>query len=75
MRLIRKIIIKALGKNTGEQIDKLEISKAKLTAIVGVLIVAVETLSPAWGHPVIIPKEIKEFLIAAGLWSVRDALK
>lgn len=50
-------------------------SKAKLAAIVGVILTAIPVISTAWGHPVVIPEWVFKALGYAGLWAVRDAIK
>ena len=72
MEFLKNLVAKLLGKQAGEGVT---VSKAKLTAIVYVLIVAVQELSKAYGHPIVIPDFVFQFLAGAGLWSVRDAIK
>ena len=72
MEWIKGLVAKLVGKKVG---DQTVISKAKLTAVVYVVVTSVQELSKAWGHPVEIPPVIFQFLGAAGLWSVRDAIK
>lgn len=50
-------------------------SKAKIAAILGVLIAAVQPISTAFGHPFIVPNWILELLAGIGLYGVRDAIK
>lgn len=52
-----------------------ELSKAKLTALVYVVVVGLQELSKAWGHPIEIPPFVFNVLQAAGIWTVRDAIK
>lgn len=76
MGFIQKIALKLFGKKIVENnIEKFGLSKTKLAAAIYVVITAVETLSPAWGHPVVIPPVVKEFLAGVGLWALRDAVK
>lgn len=49
-------------------------SKAKLAAIVGVLVAAVQPISTAFGHPIAVPTWVLEFLGGVGLYGVRDAI-
>lgn len=70
--MIQNLLAKLVGKQVG---DKLGLSKAKLTAIIYVILQAVPVLSTAFGHPIEIPPIVFRFLEAAGLWSVRDAIK
>ena len=69
-------VIRLIGKRVVDgQIEKVGLSKAKLTAVIYVIILAVQTLAPVWGYAVTIPQEIFRVLEALGLWSVRDAIK
>lgn len=70
--MIKNFIAKLIGKQVEGQ--ELGISKAKLTALVYVVLYAVPVISKAWGHPVEIPPMVFRFLEGAGLWSVRDAI-
>lgn len=49
-------------------------SKAVWTAIVGVVLGAVQPISTALGHPVIIPAYIYEVLAGFGLYALRDGV-
>lgn len=72
---MKNFIMKFIGKALGKQVDgQTVLSKAKLTAIVYVIVVAAQELSKAWGTPVEIPPEVFRVLEAAGLWSLRSAL-
>lgn len=76
MEWIKKIGLKLFGKKIIENgIEKSGLSKTKLTAIVFILITGIETASTAWGHPIVIPTYIKEFLAGVGLWTLRAAVK
>lgn len=46
-------------------------SKTIWTAIIGVLLGAVQPISAAFGHPITVPNWVFEVLGAAGLYSVR----
>lgn len=70
--MLRNLIAKLIGKQIGE---KLGVSKTKLVAIVYVIVSAVPILSTAWGHPIEVPPVVLRVLEAAGLWSMRDAVK
>lgn len=72
MTWIKGVLAKLVGKQVGENTV---ISKAKLTAIIYVVIVGVQEISKAYGHPVEIPQVVFRFLEGAGLWAVRDAIK
>lgn len=65
--LIGKKIVTATG-----QLDAT--SKAKLTAVIGVILVAIPKISKAWGHPIVVPDDVFKALAFAGLWAVRDAI-
>jgi len=68
-------VLRIIGKRMVDgQLEKVGISKTKLTAIVYVLIVAIQHLGPAFGHPITIPPEVFRVLEALGLWSLRDAI-
>lgn len=69
-------LIRVVGRKVVDgELEKVGFSKAKLTAIVYVLITAVQTLGPAFGWDVAIPPEVFRVLEALGLWAVRDAIK
>lgn len=70
--MLKNLIAKLIGKQIGENLG---LSKTKLIAIVYVLVNAVPVLSAAWGHPVEVPPIVLRVLEAAGLWSMRDAVK
>lgn len=75
MEWLKNMVVKLVGKKWVEQgIEKVGLSKAKAAAIVYVLIIGVETISASFGHPVVVPANVKEFLAALGLWAVRDAV-
>jgi len=69
-RIIGKKVVDKVG---GE--EKWEASKTKLTAIVAVLITAVQVLGPAFGHPIVIPDWVYQFLAGIGLWALKDGAK
>ena len=50
-------------------------SKAKIAAIVTVIIGAVQPISAAFGHPIQVPDFIIQLLIGLGIYGVRDAIK
>jgi len=69
-------LLRLVGKKMVDgELEKVGVSKAKLTAVVYILIQAVQVLGPAFGHPVNIPPEVFRVLEALGLWAVRDAIK
>lgn len=70
--MIKNLILKLIGKKVGNEIG---VSKAKLTAIVYVIVVGIQQLSAAFGHAIVIPDYVFRVLEAAGLWAVRDAIK
>lgn len=71
MTWINNIVAKLLGKQVG---DKIGLSKAKLTAVIFVIIIGTQEISKAFGHPIIVPEWMINFLKAAGLWAIRDAI-
>lgn len=75
MELIKKFLMRIVGKKVIDAAggpEKWEMSKTKLTAIVAVVIVAVEKLGPAFGHPIVIPQTVYDLLAAIGLWTLKD---
>jgi hypothetical protein len=72
---LKKIIIGFIGKKVkkalrdGKTEEQWEVSKAKITAVVTVLITAVQVLGPAFGYPVEIPNEVYQLLAAIGVWA------
>jgi len=48
-------------------------SKAVLTAIVGVILGAIQPISAAVGHPIVVPNWVLEVLAGFGLYSLRTA--
>lgn len=85
MNFIKKFMLKILGKQIS---NKLELedgtmndtkvwykSKAKLSAIIGAVLIAVQQISTALGHPIIIPQWVLEILAAVGVYGIRDAMK
>jgi len=73
MNWIKNIIAKLIGKNLADGTSS--VSKAKLTAIVYVIIIGIQEISKAYGHPVEIPSYVFRLLEGAGLWTIRDAIK
>lgn len=75
MTWLKNIVMNLVGKKVQDGLEKSGISKSKLTAIVAVLVLAIDRLSgPVFGHPIVIPPEVFKLLEAVGLWSLRDAL-
>ena len=72
MQFIKNLLAKIIGKQVG---GEMKFSKTKLTAIIYVLVVGIQELSKAFGHPIEIPASVFRFLEGAGLWSLRDAIK
>lgn len=70
--MLKNLIAKLIGKQIGENLG---VSKTKLVAIVYVIVNAVPILSTAWGNPIEVPPVVLRVLEAAGLWSMRDAVK
>ncbi len=76
MNFIKNIIYKLVGKKILAGTTQINtVSKSKLTAVIGVILAAIVPLSTAWGHPIVIPDYVYKILAAAGLWSMRDAVK
>lgn len=74
MDRIKSFFIRLIGKRIEGKLEAWGISKAKLTAIVGVIIMAIDKLGPAFGHPIVIPPDVYKVLEFLGLWAVRDAI-
>ena len=51
------------------------LSKAKLAAIVTVIVGAIQPISSAFGHPIVVPQFVIELLIGLGVYGIRDAIK
>lgn len=68
-------LVKMIGKKVVDGgIEKTGISKAKLTAIVGALVLAYQQVGPAFNLPPL-PPDVFKYLEMFGLWSLRDAVK
>ncbi len=50
------------------------ISKTKVAMVIAILLPCIEQVSDAVGHPIKFPQELKDGLIAVGLWSLKDGL-
>jgi hypothetical protein len=70
--MIKNLVFKLIGKKLG---DNISVSKAKLSAIIYVVIIGIQEISKAYGHAIEIPPSVFRILEAAGLWAVRDAIK
>lgn len=69
-------VLRIVGKKMVDgELEKVGVSKAKLTAVIYILIQAIEVLGPVFGHPVKIPQEVFRVLEALGLWTLRDSIK
>lgn len=74
--MLKRIMAYLIGKKVLTETGQLDTtSKAKLMAVIGVLLTAIPQLSAAWGHPIVVPDWIYKALGYAGLWAVRDAIK
>ena len=71
MNFIKDWFYKLLGKKVGEEVG---VSRTKLAAVIAVVVVGVQQISAAWGHPITIPEDVFKVLAAAGLWSLRSAI-
>jgi len=67
-QLIGKKIINEVG------VEKWELSKTKITAIIASVLGAIQYIGPAFGHPVEIPQWVFQFLAGLGLWSLKDGM-
>ena len=74
MQFIKNLFVKLLGKKLEGALDKSGLSKTKLTAVVAVVLYAIEHLGPAFGHAVTVPPDVYTLLGALGLWSLRDGI-
>jgi hypothetical protein len=76
MNFIKNLIYKLIGKKVGDETNEMTVpSKTKLTAVIAVILAAIPPISLAWGHPIEIPDYVYKILGAAGLWTMRDAIK
>lgn len=75
MGLIRKLVLRLFGKKLDAVMDKYGISKTKISMVLTILLPAIEQLSETFGHPVKFPSELKDTLMAFGLWSLKDGLE
>lgn len=76
MQWLKDLFYKIIGKKVEGDLGIVDAtSKAKLTAIIGVLLVAIPQISAAFGHPITIPDYVLKILEFAGLYAVRDAIK
>lgn len=73
--MIKKLAGWLIGRKVVDATGQLDpYSKAKITALIGIILPTVEPISKALGHPIIIPPFVYKILAGAGLWAVRDAL-
>lgn len=71
--MLMKMLIKMFGKKiVDSHMQKWGISKTKVVAVVGVLLYAAESLAPAFGWDFKVSDDLKQALIAAGLWTLKD---
>jgi len=69
-------LLRLVGKKMVDgQLEKVGFSKAKLTAVVYILVQIAQVALPAFGVDVKIPPEVFRVLEGLGLWAVRDAIK
>ena len=74
MNWIKGLIAKVAGKKLADGTSV--VSKAKLAAVVAVIMTGIQVIPPAFGYePIYIPDWIYKLLASAGLWAVRDAIK
>jgi len=67
-------LVKMIGKRIDADLTKWGISKTKVIAWIGVLVVIVQKVGPLLGHPVVIPPDVFKLLEALGLWALRDGM-
>lgn len=71
--MFAKILIKLFGKKIVEgALEKYGLSKTKVVAVIGVALYAIESLGPVFGWDIKIEPGLKEALLAAGLWTLKD---
>ena len=75
MNWIKGLLAKFVARKAEEGLSLDNYSKAKLSAVIGVLLMATTEISKAWGHPIIIPDYVYKGLAFVGLWGIRDAIK
>ena len=71
--MFKNILIKIFGKKLDTVLEKHGVSKTKVTAVVGALVVGYGYAAPAFGLPPV-PQGTLEVLAAFGLWSLRDGV-
>lgn len=50
-------------------------SKAKISALITILVAAIHPIAVAWGHPeIVVPNWFIEMLIGMGIYGIRDAI-
>ena len=80
MTWFKNLMIKMIGKKVGSEAagavgqERWDASKTKMVAVIYILLLGTEELSKAWGHPIVIPPSVYDFLKGMGLWAVRDAI-
>lgn len=77
-------LYRLLGKEVAKKLDLQETtmednkpfykSKAKMAAIIGVILAGIQPISKAFGHEIIVPNFVFEVLAGMGLYGVRDAI-
>lgn len=71
--MLKNMLMKLIGKKLDAKMEKMGVSKAKVIAVVGVILYAIQALSgPVFNHPIEIPTGVLEILASLGLWSMRD---
>lgn len=74
--MLTRLLIKLFGKKIVDgALEKYGISKTKVIAVIAVALYAVDALAPAFGWNIKIDEDLKQALIAAGLWSLKDGQK
>jgi hypothetical protein len=73
--MLVNLMIKLFGKGVVDgQLKKWGISKTKVLMVVDIALYAAEAIGPQFGWQINFG-EIKEALLAAGLWAARDGMK
>lgn len=72
MGFIKQILLRMFGKKVDALLEKHHVSKTKAAMVLALLLPFVERMSEALGHPVAIPQEVKDGLMAFGLWALKD---
>ena len=72
--MLKNLLLKFIGKKVQGKLEGWGVSKAKLVAVVGVLLYGIERLGPAFGFDLKIGFTEKELLEFLGIWALRDGM-